>query len=180
MSTDQMMDPLANNDEAILFGPHAPLPILHRLAAVRRSQGISRRVLAARLGITTDELRIQEETPDVSLSTLNAWAHTLRVPVTELVIEQDECLRAPRMARSQAARLMSVATKLRDRTRRRGIQRLAQTFVEQLFEIDPSLEAVADPSDSPGQGGSKRRVPPIKPLPESVFTSYRDADLGPA
>jgi len=124
------------------LGTPASPTVLHRLAAVRRARGIPRRVLARRLGISVEELRLREESTDISVSTLCEWASKLGVPVTDLVIEPDESLRPTQLPQSQAARLMKVAAKLRDRSKRRNIRRLAQTFVEQLAEILPALEQI--------------------------------------
>ena len=80
-----------------------------------------------------------EGSVDLPISVLCRWASVLEVPVSELVVEPDECLAPAHLARSQATRLMKLAAKLRDRSRRRNIQRLAQTFVNQLAEILPAL-----------------------------------------
>ena len=160
----------------IELGTTTPRVVLHRLAAVRREKGIPRRVLAERLGITVEELRLKEESADLSISTLCHWASKLDVSITELVVEPDECLAPTHLAQSQATRLMKVAAKLRDRSRRRSIQRLAQTFVEQLIEILPSLRGIAQKNHrrcgrmSPQ---SSSLIP--RPLPEQVFTRRREA-----
>ena len=47
---------------------------LHRLAAVRRLQGMSRRTIARRLNVDAAEIRRQEEeTADLPLSVLYQW-----------------------------------------------------------------------------------------------------------
>ena len=118
------------------------------------------------------ELRVKEESADLSIGTLCHWASVLNVPITELVVEPDECLAPTHLAQSQATRLMKVAAKLRDRSRRRSIQRLAQTFVEQLAEILPALEQLAR---------KNHRRPPrpsptgtLRPLPTNVFMLRRE------
>ena len=74
-----------------------PQVVLHRLAEVRRAKGMPRRVLAQRLGISVQELRLKEESADLSISTLCQWASVLNVPITELVVEPDECLAPTRL-----------------------------------------------------------------------------------
>ena len=138
-----LLIPSCAKSKIVELGTAAPPVVMHRLAEVRRAKGVPRRVLAQRLGITVQELRVKEESADLSISTLCHWAAVLNVPITELVVEPDESLAPTRLPRSQAARLMKVAAKLRDRSRRRSIQRLAQTFVEQLAEILPDLEQLA-------------------------------------
>jgi hypothetical protein len=123
------------------------------------------------MGISVEELRLQEEAIDLSISTLNKWASALKVPVTELVVEPDECLHQTNLPKSRAARLMRVAAKLRDRSRRRSIQRLAQTFVEQLAEILPGLGELGERNyRHPRGGGRARRASSVQPLPDSFFT----------
>ena len=57
-------------------------------------------------------------------------------------MEPEEWLHATHLLRAQAERLMRLAARLRDRSRRRSIQRLAQTFVDQLTEMHPAHEFV--------------------------------------
>jgi transcriptional regulator with XRE-family HTH domain len=148
---------------------------LHRLAAVRREKGMCRRVLAKRLGISAAELRAQEESADLSLGTLSRWASALGVPVTELVVEPDDCVPSTHLGESQATRLMKVAARLRDRSRRRAIQRLAQTFVEQLSEILPALQQLGQKNHR--RPGRLKRQPStvVRPLPERIFMQRPDA-----
>ena len=159
-------------------GDSATSPVvMHRLAEVRRAKGMSRRVLAQRLGITVEELRVKEASADVPISTLCRWAAALEVPITDLVVEPDESATMTRLPRLLAARLMKVAAKLRDRSRRRGIQRLAQTFVEQLTEILPDLEQFAQKNHGRLQN-PHRQPPPAapRPLSEQVFLKRREPE----
>ena len=73
--------------------PFVPLPPtdaqpLHRLATVRRQQGVSRHTVASRLNVEIDQVRQQEnENSDLPLSALYAWREVLDVPITELLVE---------------------------------------------------------------------------------------------
>jgi len=176
MNSDGTCDPQSAGEEIVELGSTTPRGVLHRLAAVRKAKKIPRRVLAEQLGITVEELRIKEASADLTISTLCHWASTLNVPVTELVVEPDESLAPTRMARSQAARLMNVAAKLRDRSRRRGIQRLAQTFVEQLAEILPALEELARKNHRHSRRPNRQPPAAVRPMPEHVFTRPRGSD----
>jgi transcriptional regulator with XRE-family HTH domain len=176
MSSDEVFDPQLCSEEMVELGATAPRGVLHRLGAVRKAKKVPRRVLAEQLGITVEELRNKEASADLTISTLCHWASTLNVPVTELVVEPDESLAPTRMARSQAARLMTVAAKLRDRSRRRGIQRLAQTFVEQLAEILPSLEELAQKNHRHCRRPNRQPPATVRPMPEHIFTRPRDSD----
>ena len=157
-------------DAIVELGSTAPPVVLHRLAAVRRQKRIPRRVLAERLGITVEELRLAEQSADLSIGAICRWAEALNVPVTELIVEFDASFTPPRLALPQATRLMQVAGRLLRRTRRRSVQRLTQTFVEQLSEILPALERVAQ--NNRGRVRRPNRPPrpgPLRPLPENVF-----------
>jgi transcriptional regulator with XRE-family HTH domain len=123
---------------------HSDSPALHRLAAVRRQQGISRRVIARRLNIDMDEVRRQEsETEDLKLSTLYAWQKALDVPVSELLVESGESLAPPVLKRSQLVRLMKTVLEVAEQTHQVSIRRMAETMVAQLTEIMPELAEVA-------------------------------------
>lgn len=177
MNGNDAFDPQVCNEKIVELGSNAPPVVLHRLAEVRRAKGIPRRVLARRLGITVQELRVKEESADVPISTLCYWASVLNVSVTELVVEPDKALSPTHLPRLQGARLMKVASKLRDRSHRAGIQRLAQTFVEQLAEILPDLEQVANRNHRRSQqvdGQRQANVPPG--LTEQIFIRRRDSD----
>src|SRR5271165_5183028 len=86
---------------------------LHRLAAVRRLQGISRRTLAKHMNVDVAEIRRQEEeTSDLPLSLLYEWRKVLDVPIAELLAESDDTLSQPLLQRAQLVRLMKTALAL--------------------------------------------------------------------
>jgi transcriptional regulator with XRE-family HTH domain len=144
---------------------------MHRLAAVRQAKGLSCFELARILRTTVEKIRLQEEAADLSISTLNAWAAALSVPVTELVVEPDECLQETNLAKPEAESLLRLAVELRDRSRRRSIQRLAQTFVDQLSEIDPALN-----SNGNGNGNGHHRQQPLFGLTNGRRTNGKHAN----
>ncbi len=143
----------ANNghQDIVELGASAASMALHRVGAVRSAKGLSHHELARRLGTTVEKVRLQEEAADLSISTLTAWAAALGVSITDLVVEPEEWLQETQLAKPQAERLLQLAARLRDQSRRRSIQRLAQTFVDQLKEIQPELAAAA------GGNGNGRR-----------------------
>jgi transcriptional regulator with XRE-family HTH domain len=130
-------------EDIVELGTATPPALLHRLSAVRREHGITRNMVAQRLGVSVEEIRLQEEATDLSVGMLNRWAAALGVPVTELVVEPEEWKHSTHLDRPDAQRLLRMAAKLRERSRRRSVQRLAQTFVEQLTEILPILDPAA-------------------------------------
>ncbi len=122
--------------------PRAGRP-LHRLATVRKRQGISRRSLARRLNIEVSQVKRQEqECADMPLSTLYEWQEALEVPVTELLVELNEPLSPPVLKRAQLVRLMKTARAIHQRAQQPSIERMAQMFIDQLLEIMPELEEV--------------------------------------
>jgi len=116
---------------------------LHRLATVRRLQGISRRTVARRLSIEVAQVKMQElETADMLLSRLYQWQNLLEVPVSELLVEAGDPLSKPVLRRAQLVRVMKTALAILEGTEREPVRRMAQTLIEQLTDIMPELEGV--------------------------------------
>src|SRR6516164_6586687 len=83
-----------DSQDIVELGPPSPPAGLHRLSAARRELGMTCFDVARRLGITVEEVRLQEEAADLPISTLNLWATALEVPVTDLIVEPEELLHA--------------------------------------------------------------------------------------
>ena len=115
---------------------------LHRLATVRRAQGVSRRALARRMNIDVNHVKFQEQTSDLPLSTLFQWQEALEVPVGELLAEPEEGLSSPVLKRARMVRLMKTAMAIQQRAQQPSVRRLAQMLIEQLAEIMPELKEV--------------------------------------
>jgi transcriptional regulator with XRE-family HTH domain len=116
---------------------------LHRLATVRRQQGVSRHAMARQLRIEVEQVRQQEnESSDLSLSTLYAWQSILDVPIAELLVEPDDGLPASILLRSQMVRLMKSVQTISANSKQESIRRMAETMVGQLVEIMPELADV--------------------------------------
>jgi len=80
---------------------------LHRLAEVRRMQGVSRRTVARRLNMDVHQVKRQEkEDADLSLSELYRWQEVLDVPVSELLVESNDPLSPPVLMRAHLVRLL--------------------------------------------------------------------------
>ncbi len=116
---------------------------LHRLAAVRRLQGLSRRAVARRLNVEVTEIRRQEETRDLSLTVLYAWQKALDVPVAELLVESEDSLSEPLMRRAQLVRLMKTALAILEEADKDSTRRMAQSMVDQLVEVMPELKGIS-------------------------------------
>ena len=151
---------------------------LHRLATVRRQEGISRRTVARRLKTTISDVKRQEdEAGDLSLSTLYKWQEALEVPVSELLVDSDEPLSSPVRNRAKLLRIMKTAVTILERTRQTPIRRMAQTLVEQLVELMPELEGIG-----PWPAVGKSRLPSDygqvvhRRLPDEIFTDCGESD----
>lgn len=138
---------------AALPMPSANRP-LHRLAEVRRLQGVTRRTVARRLGTDIATVKQQEQpSADLPLSALYAWQQVLEVPIAELLVETEDPLSTPVMKRARMVRLMKTAAAILERSQQPSIRRMAQMLVEQLVEIMPELQGV-----SPWHAVGRRRT----------------------
>lgn len=118
--------------------------VLHRLATVRRLQGVSRRILARRMNVDVAEIRRQEEeTNDLPLSVLYEWQKVLEVPISELLVDSDDSLSQPLLQRAQLVRLMKTALALLEQADNEATQAMAQTLVDQLVEVMPELQGIS-------------------------------------
>jgi len=127
---------------AALTLPTAKQP-LHRLAAVRRQQGVSLRTVARHLNCDVSQVKLQEqEDSDMLLSTLYQWQKVLDVPVAELLVDSEEPLSAPVMKRAKLLRLMKTVLAILERAQQPAIRRMARMMVDQLIDIMPELEHV--------------------------------------
>ncbi|MGO9114918.1 MAG: helix-turn-helix domain-containing protein [Thermoguttaceae bacterium] len=118
--------------------------VLHRLGAVRRLQGISRRTLARRMNVDVAEIRRQEEeTNDLPLSVLYEWQKALDVPVAELLVETQDELSQPLLQRARLVRLMKTALALVEQADNDITRQMAQALVDQLIEVMPDLRGIS-------------------------------------
>ncbi|MEX0689620.1 MAG: helix-turn-helix transcriptional regulator [Pirellulales bacterium] len=124
---------------------------LHRIADVRRQQGVTLRNVARRLGVSLPLVRRQEQPDcDLRLSDLLRWQQVLEVPVAELLVEGEGQLSGPVLERSRMVKLMKTAAAIRERSREPAIVRMVEMLVDQVLEIMPELADVT-PWHSVGQ-----------------------------
>lgn len=117
---------------------------LHRLATVRKQQGISHRNVARRLGVDVPTVIEQEqEEADLPLSVIYAWQRVLDVPVAELLVDSDAPLSPPVMERARLVKLMKTAAAIMEKAHSNSLKRLVTMMVEQLLEIMPELRDVS-------------------------------------
>ena len=132
-------------DSTFLHVPLAQVPVssdqkpLHRIADVRRRQGISVRSAARRLHTSIDQVRRQEEPAnDMLVSELLRWQQALDVPLADLLVETDGPLSAPNMGRARLSRIMQTVRALKEKATSSSIQRFATMLEQQLVELMPS------------------------------------------
>ncbi len=149
---------------------------LHRLAAVRRLQGVSCRAVARRLNVDVAEIRRQENKhSDLPLSQLYEWQKALEVSVGELLVESVDALSEPLMKRAQLVRLMKTALAIMEQAEQEPLQLMARTIIDQLAEMMPELRGV-----SPWHAvGNRRRLDELgvaaqRGLSEEVFLDMND------
>ena len=137
--------------QAYIDAKHAVVPMpdekpkrLHRIALVRRQQGISLRTAARQMGQHASKLREEEQpTTDLSLNQLYAWQKVLDVPISDLLTEADGSLARPVLQRAQMLRLMKTAMAICQRATNAPARRMAENLVNQLIEIMPELKEIS-------------------------------------
>jgi len=126
---------------------------LHRIALVRRRQGVSLRTVARHWNVEVAKVREQQdENCDITLRELYQWQELLNVPVAELLVDSDVPLSAPVLKRAQLVKLMKTAVTIKENSRERSTQRLVRMLIEQLVEFMPELAEVG-----PWHGNGSRR-----------------------
>jgi transcriptional regulator with XRE-family HTH domain len=134
----------AQGAEGVAAKQEAAQRSFHRLAELRRCQGVSRRKLARLMHTDVATIKQQEQpTSDLLLSTLYAWQEVLDAPIGELLVEPDRPLSPAVLQRARMIRLMKTARAILERTRQTSIRCMAQMLIEQLCEIMPELRAVS-------------------------------------
>ncbi|MEX2175447.1 MAG: hypothetical protein WD872_13880 [Pirellulaceae bacterium] len=128
---------------------------LHRIQEVRRLQEMSLRTAARQLGSDVRSIRAQEQaSTDLKLSDLYRWQRALDVPVSELLVEDEEPLSRAIRERSQLVKVMKTARSLVENAGSPASRRMAENLVEQLTELMPELKEV-----SPWHSVGRRRGP---------------------
>ena len=119
------------------------LRVFHRIAEVRRLQGVTLRNVARRLGLSLPVVRRQEQADcDLRISDLHRWQQVLDVPVAELLVEGEGALSGPVLERSRMVKLMKTAAAIRERTAGTPVGRMAGMLIDQILEIMPELSDV--------------------------------------
>jgi transcriptional regulator with XRE-family HTH domain len=141
---------------------------LHRLAEVRQQEGVTRRAIAVRLGLSPQEVLQQEKDSDLLLSTLYAWQEALNVPASEFLVEGDSPLSTPVLRRAGLLRMMKTIMSIAERSKQASIRRLARFLAAQLVEVMPELKEV-----TPWPAVGKRRT--TSELGQAAFRRFASA-----
>lgn len=148
----------------------------HRLAEVRREQGVSLRSMARQMKLDLPTVRREENVAtDLKISDLMRWQRVLDVPLADLLVDPGTSLSRPVMERARMLRLMKTASALQEQAATPGIQRLTTMLVQQLKEIMPELEHVSA-WHSVGQRRSLDEYGRVaeRILRDDFFASHRD------
>ncbi|MCL2347717.1 MAG: helix-turn-helix domain-containing protein [Planctomycetaceae bacterium] len=116
---------------------------LHRIAEVRKAQGVSLTNIAKHLDMDITAAQLQENPfSDLSLSRLYQWRELLDVPIAELLVDPDELFNDPLRSRAALVRIMKTVRSILEKTREHSTRFLAQTLFDQLVEIMPELREI--------------------------------------
>ncbi len=125
---------------------------LHRIAEVRKSQGLSERSACKRLSIDIATLReLEDPANDLTLSELLKVQSVLEVPLVDLV-EDSNSLARPIQERAKLVRIMKTVAAIEESVLANRPKRLVEMLREQLVDLMPELTNVG----SWPQFGSRR------------------------
>lgn len=126
-------------------GAPANRPVaLHRISEVRQEQGVSVRSAARRMGLSMQEVRLQEQAgQDLRLSQLLQWQQVLDVPLADLLTDASGPLSTPVSERARMLRVMKTVKALAETTTEPPVQRLASMLISQLIDLMPELKEVS-------------------------------------
>ena len=146
-----------------------PGQTLHRIQEVRRLQGMSLRTAARQLGTDIRSIRAQEQsTTDLRLSDIYNWQRALEVPVSELLVDDDEPLSRPVRERGALLKIMKTARSIAESAPAGPARRMTENLVEQLLNLMPELKEVS-PWHSVGQRRSLDEMGRIAEQPVGVL-----------
>lgn len=115
----------------------------HRVATVRRLEGMSSSRAAARLGVPLSHVeRLEDEYIDLPLSLLYAWQRALDVPLSELVIGGIAGTPEGIWDRAKLLKAMKTVGSILEVTEDSTVERMATNLRNELIQIMPELSDV--------------------------------------
>lgn len=117
---------------------------LHRIAEVRKLQGISIRSASRRMGIPMEQVRREERTDsNLTMEDLVRWQQALEVPMIDLLVDENAPLSTPVLARAKWLRIMKTVKALLETTESANVNRMARMLEDQVLEVMPELKDVS-------------------------------------
>ncbi|MGL4512571.1 MAG: helix-turn-helix domain-containing protein [Lacipirellulaceae bacterium] len=116
---------------------------MHRLAEIRRQQGVSVRSAARRMGVPMEQVRREERpTSNLTLADLARWQKAMEVPLIDMLVEQNAPLSSPVMSRARWVRLMKTVRALSEVATTPQVTRMVEMLEQQVLEVMPELQDV--------------------------------------
>ena len=165
-----------NTDVSPATGSSATERKYHRIAEVRREQGVSLRSTARQMKLNMPTVRNEENAAtDLRISDLMRWQRVLDVPLADLLADPGTSLSRPVMERARMVRLMKTAAAIKEQASSPGMKRLSSMLVQQLKEIMPELEHIGA-WHSVGQRRSLEEYGRVveRRLRDDFFIAHRD------
>ncbi|MBL8873408.1 MAG: hypothetical protein JNK90_26745, partial [Planctomycetaceae bacterium] len=116
----------------------------HRIAEVRAEQGVSLRSVSRRTGIEVRILKQQEDPyTNLTIQELQVWQRALDVPLSDLLVDNNNRLSQPVQQRAQLVKIMKTAAAIQEVATNPRVNRLVTMLKEQLEELMPELKEVS-------------------------------------
>ena len=148
----------------------------HRIAEVRAEQGVSLRSVSRRTGIEVRILKQQEDPyTNLTIQELQVWQRALDVPLSDLLVDNNNRLSQPVQQRAQLVKIMKTAAAIQEVATNPRVNRLVTMLKEQLEELMPELKEVSAWPNY-GQRRAPNQLGKIGEMP--IITSHLSLDLG--
>ncbi len=147
---------------------------MHRIATVRRQQGVSLRTASRQLQADVGTLKQQEdETQDLHLSEIYRWQQVLGVPIDELLVDAGSDLSRPILERARLVRIMKTVKAMMEVAATPAVKRLVENLEMQLVELMPELKEIS----AWHSVGQRRGLDDVGRIMERVIPSDSHASL---
>jgi transcriptional regulator with XRE-family HTH domain len=147
----------------------------HRIAEVRAEQGVSLRSVSRRTGIEVRVLKQQEDPyTDLTIRELQTWQRALDVPLSDLLVDNNNRLSQPVQQRAQLVKIMKTAAAIEEVSTSPRVNRLVAMLKEQLEDLMPELKEVSAWPNY-GQRRAPNQLGKIGEMP--IITSHLSIDL---
>lgn len=147
----------------------------HRIAEVRAEQGVSLRSVSRRTGIEIRALKQQEDPyNNLTIQELLVWQRALDVPLSDLLVDNNNRLSQPVQQRAQLVKIMKTAAAIEEVSTSPRVNRLVTMLKEQLEELMPELKEVSAWPNY-GQRRAPNQLGKIGEMP--IITSHLSIDL---